>query len=346
MSTSPTGSLRCQQVAEGVWCATVPLASHLTSVNCYLLLDSNEAFLVDTGYVRDGGWEHIPVLMHAASVGPAQLRGVVFTHTHIDHVGHIRALDDWLGLPGHVHPDEDLTSAWAAQENRGLFEDWLAEQGVGEGVGVGTAERLRQVLKRGREPMPRRIQPIAHGQLLRIGKTVWQVLHTPGHTPGHVCLFRASDGTLITGDHLLPNESPNISVRPGQPYNPLGRYLAALRMVGELQARLALPGHGEPITDIKPLLNRRIDHHDRRLADVYALVSAAESTSFQVALGIKWVQAQKNFLELEPLHQFLALGETLAHLVALEAQGTVERTRTANVTVWRRAQMPPTRKVV
>jgi hypothetical protein len=59
-------------------------------------------------------------------------------------------------------------------------------------------------------------------------------------------------------------------------------------------------------------------------------------TSFQVALGIKWVHRQKHFLELESRHQFLALGETLAHLVALEADGVAERTRTAKTTMWSR----------
>lgn len=326
-----TGLLQCQQVADGVWRAAVPLPNRLVSVNAYLLANAGEAFLVDTAYVPGRDWGHIPRLMRAASVKPTQLRGLVLTHTHVDHVGHIRALEDWIGLSAYIHPDEELTSAWAAQENRGRFQGWLAEQGVD----TGTAARLGVVLARGREPMPRWPQPIADGQSLRIGTATWRVLHTPGHTPGHVCLFRESDGTLLTGDHILPNTSSNISVRPGQPYNPLARYLSGLRMIGELPNRLALPGHGQPIRDLEPLLLRRISHHDRRLADVTELTGATALTSFQVALGIRWVHRQKHFLELEPWHQFLALGETLAHLVALEAQGVVERTSSANVTMWR-----------
>jgi glyoxylase-like metal-dependent hydrolase (beta-lactamase superfamily II) len=326
MTTPP----RCHQVANGVWRAAVPLASSLASVNAYLLADSGEAFLVDTAFVPGRSWEHIPQLMRAASVGPEQLRGLLLTHTHLDHVGHIRALEDRLGLPGHLHPDEQLTSAWAAPENRTLFQDWLAEQGVDPA----TAARLLLVLDRGREPLPRHAQRVAHGQILRIGTDVWTVLHTPGHTPGHVCLFREADGTLITGDHLLPNDSPNISVRPGQPYNPLGRYLAALQMVGELPVRLALPGHGEPIDDIAALLRRRIGHHDQRLTDVKALLGETAMTCFQVALGIRWVHHSKHFSELDPRHQFLALGETLAHLVALEAHGTLKRTRSGSITLW------------
>lgn len=321
---------RCHQVADGVWRAAVPLPNNLASVNAYLLADAGEAFLVDTAFVHGQSWEHIPQLMRAASIGPGQLRGLVLTHTHIDHVGHIRALEDRLGLPGHLHPDEELTSVWAAPENRGLFQSWLDEQGVDPA----TAVRLLQLLERGPEPLPRHIQRVAHGQILRIGTAVWTVLHTPGHTPGHVCLFRESDGTLLTGDHLLPNDSPNISVRPGQPYNPLGRYLAALRMIGELPVRLALPGHGDPIVDIATLLNRRIRHHDQRLADVKALVGESAQTAFRVALGIRWVHRTKHFSDLAPRHQFLALGETLAHLVALEAYGTLKRTRSLDTTLW------------
>lgn len=326
-----TGRPGGQQVADGVWRAAVPLPNRLASVNAYLLADSGEAVLVDTAYVPGSGWEHIPGLLRAASVGPAQLRGLVLTHTHLDHVGHIRAIEDRISMPAYLHPDEELTSAWAAPENHDRFQDWLAEHGVD----IVTAGQLLTVTDRGREPLPRQPSPLAHGQLLRVGRATWRVLHTPGHTPGHVCLFRESDGTLLTGDHLLPNESPNISVRPGQPYNPLGRYLAALAMVGELPTRLALPGHGEPIDDVGPLLRRRIGHHEQRLADVTALIAAAELTGYQVALGIRWVHRQKHFSQLEARHQFLALGETLAHLVALEAHGSAERTRTAGVTRWR-----------
>jgi glyoxylase-like metal-dependent hydrolase (beta-lactamase superfamily II) len=325
-----TPLLNCEQVAAGVWRVAIPLPTRLASVNAYLLTDGGEAFVVDTAYVPGRGWEHIPLLMHAASVSPAQLRGLVLTHTHIDHVGHIRAIEDQFGRPAHLHPDEELTSAWAARENNGTFRHWLAEHGVD----AATIERISVVLERGREPLPRQGQRLAHGQLLRIGADVWQVLHTPGHTPGHICLFREADGTLLTGDHLLPNDSPNISVRPGQPPNPLDRYLAALAMIGELPVRLVLPGHGEPITEIAPLIRRRIAHHNRRLADVTELVSATVMTGFQVALAIPWVHREKHFLELEPRHQFLAFGETLAHLVALEAHGTVVRARRANTTVW------------
>lgn len=68
----------------------MPLANRLGGVNAYLLADSGEAVLADTAYVPGSGWKHIPGLLRAASVGAAQVRGLVLTHTHLDHVGHIR----------------------------------------------------------------------------------------------------------------------------------------------------------------------------------------------------------------------------------------------------------------
>lgn len=324
-------SFECRQVAEGVWSAAVPLAGRLVSVNAYLLADRDEAFLVDTAYVPGGDWEHVPELMKAASVDPAQLRGIVLTHTHIDHVGHIRSIENWAGVPAKMHPDEKLTSAWAAPESHGRFQAWLLEQGVDPE----TRSTIAVVLARGREPLPRWPEPVMHGQLLTIGTTTWRLLHTPGHTPGHLCLFRESDGTLLTGDHLLPETSPNVSVRPGQPFNPLGRYLNALRMIGELPVRLALPGHGLPITNMASIVLRRISHHERRLTEVGVLTGTAPLTGFEVALGMRWVHGQMHLLDLAPRHQFLALGETLAHLVALEARGILERTSMGAIVGWR-----------
>ena len=52
-----------------------------------------------------------------------------------------------------------------------------------------------------------------------------RVVWTPGHTPGHICLYDADHGVLLTGDHLLPRISPNIGLTPGSMDSPLASYL-------------------------------------------------------------------------------------------------------------------------
>ena len=89
------------------------------------------------------------------------------------------------------------------------------------------------------------------------GMPGWRWVHTPGHTPGHVCLFRAEDRVLLAGDALATVDADSFSgmlsrkqkiSRPAPPITP--DWDAAERSVKEiatLRARVLVPGHGKPM---------------------------------------------------------------------------------------------------
>lgn len=105
---------------------------------------------------------------------------------------------------------------------------------------------------------------VHHGEHLRLANREWQVLHTPGHTVDHLCLFDPETGTLLSGDHVLPTITPHVSgVRRG---DSLRSYLATLDLVGALDGvRLGLPAHGIPFDDVPGRVEAIKRHHEERM---------------------------------------------------------------------------------
>jgi glyoxylase-like metal-dependent hydrolase (beta-lactamase superfamily II) len=111
---------------------------------------------------------------------------------------------------------------------------------------------------------PEPSQRVHHGEHLRLANREWQVLHTPGHTVDHLCLFDPETGTLLSGDHVLPTITPHVSgVRRG---DSLRSYLATLDLVAALDGvKLGLPAHGVPFDDVPGRVEAIKRHHEERM---------------------------------------------------------------------------------
>lgn len=97
----------------------------------------------------------------------------------------------------------------------------------------------------------------------------WTCLHTPGHAPGHLCLHDAERGVLIVGD-MVASEG-TILIAPGE--GDLAMYLRQLARLLDLNATLALPAHGAPITDPPAIFSHYIRHRGMRQDKVIAALA-------------------------------------------------------------------------
>jgi glyoxylase-like metal-dependent hydrolase (beta-lactamase superfamily II) len=313
----------------GVYRAAEPFPEPLETVNCYLLAEGTDAMLIDTASAPGQRREHVRALLSLAGVRPQEVTAILLTHCHHDHAGGIGDLQHLTGAPVLFHKLEQLTLDEARELATGsaTLAAWMQEHGAPEPLAFELAGSLRW-------RAPERIespQLLSGGEQQAVGSQEWRVLHTAGHSPGHICLHEPKLGLLVTGDHVLPNESPNISVRPGQPADPLGSYLESLVEVRNLRPTLCLPGHGEPFGNLEELVDNQLHHHQLRLQDVRQALAGGMKTGFEVASEIPWVRRSKRLSDLDRRHGFLAFGETLAHLEYLEGTGEVERQGTAPV---------------
>ncbi len=168
-----------------------------------------------------------------------------------------------------------------------------------------------------------------HGERVRLAEREWFVVHTPGHTVDHMCLWDPETGTLLTGDHVLPSITPHVSgVRKA---DSLKSYLATLDLVASLDGvSVALPAHGHPFDDLRGRVAAIKEHHAERME---LLRNAG------LGLGPATVTSLSH--EVFPKRHWgtMAESETFAHLEHLVHAGEAERWEEGGMLVYRMA--PP-----
>ncbi|HJN77644.1 MAG TPA: MBL fold metallo-hydrolase [Myxococcota bacterium] len=142
----------------------------------------------------------------------------------------------------------------------------------------------------------------------------WEVLLTPGHTPGHLCLHR--DGEVVCGDMIASDGT--IVLDP--PEGDLALYLASLERLKALSPRVLHPAHGAPITDAVAKLDEYIDHRNHRTEQIRNALAAGAVDPLGV-VEIVYGDTIPRFV------YPLAARQAVCHLQWLEARGEVVRER-------------------
>lgn len=155
---------------------------------------------------------------------------------------------------------------------------------------------------------------------------------TPGHAPGHLCLFERSRGLLFAGDHVLLFTTPNVSKygQVGGP-NPLNEYLTSLRKIAALPVKLVLPSHGPAFTHLAERAIEIENHHHQRALAVYGALDGKALTPFEVSGIIPWSTNGVPWEKLPIFMQQMAMAETVAHLDYLQSEARVTQSVTDGV---------------
>jgi glyoxylase-like metal-dependent hydrolase (beta-lactamase superfamily II) len=313
-------------VAPGVWWIRMPLPFALDHINLWVLEDGDGWTLVDTGYGVEATWtlweRHFAQLLAGRPV-----KNIVVTHYHPDHVGSAAWLLDRTGAAFWMTTSEYL-SAHAAHDDVGGFD---RENTLGlftrNGLDAATVpEPLRKVngYARGVPSLPKSYRRMMHGDRLAIGGRDWEVITVFGHAPEHAALWCESLNVLISGDQVLPRITTNVGVWGNQPEaNPLALFLGSMDRFAHLPADArVLPSHDRVFHGLHARIAELRDHHERRLE---RLLAGCEHpiTAFE-ALPLLFKR------KLDEHQMTFAMGESIAHLHYLHAQGKVRREVDAN----------------
>jgi glyoxylase-like metal-dependent hydrolase (beta-lactamase superfamily II) len=166
-------------------------------------------------------------------------------------------------------------------------------------------------------------------ETLELGGRRLVVHWTPGHSPGHICLFDPDERLLFSGDQLLAETSPNIGLHPQSTPNPLDDYVVALQRLVELKPRVVFPAHGRRLEDAVEVVEGLVAHHERRKDRIVELVADREVSAWEIALEL-WGHRR------EIWERRMALQEGLAHLQSLAVAGRLEKLASPERVSWRR----------
>ena len=309
----------------------LPMADHaLRYINAYLIEGDDGYTLVDCGWGLPDVLGTLETALRDMGKRMGDIRWIVATHFHTDHYGLAGTIAKMAGAKLLMHHAD-----WAILDTRfrnvdaelARRDSWLARNGFSLD-GFVEEDRGRKFARRLTLRAPDR--DLIDGEVLRIGPHRFMVVWTPGHTPGHVCLFDEGRRVLLSGDHILPQITPHIGYWMEGDHDPLGTFLASLLKVQALGGKSALPAHREPIDDLPGRIEELIAHHHEREAQILAVLDGPR-TGDQIASKLSWRRNQSRYEDLPASERSFALVETLAHLEHLRANGIVEKSSAPNV---------------
>jgi len=312
--------------APGLHTFAVPIPGPLATVNIHLVELDEGYLLIDTGW-------NIPESLAALEQGLADhgvawtaIRTLLLTHLHPDHVGNATAVLERSGARLLMHRVDAANLALVAREGRSPFFDeaWRIA-GVPPALREKMDERFRGA-RRGATPLTP-AWDLEGGERIAVRHGTLEVVWTPGHSAGHICLYSPEHRYLISGDHILENITPNVGWRTG--HDMLAQFLDSIEVVQNLDVDWVLPSHGPPFQGHRARLAFMREHHDERCRRIREHI-AREPLTVQGLVERLWPR------RLGLIDHNLALLEVLAHLEYLRRRGPVSAEPLADGSlVWR-----------
>jgi glyoxylase-like metal-dependent hydrolase (beta-lactamase superfamily II) len=314
--------MRSTEIAPGLWRLEVALPGHsIGHVNSYALRSQEGILLIDTGWAVPESREALEGSLGDAGLSLSQVSRVLVTHVHADHSGMAGMLQQEVGAKVGMHERDVGQIASRFLEPQDLIEAtkvWTTEANVPQAMRQMAMVNVRNGKTRVVACRPDEL--IEDGQVISHGPFELVALHTPPHTPGHLCFYERSSGILFTGDMVLPRINHGPSFRPLSSANPFDEYVASLTRLSTLDMSQILPGHLEPIPAASDRIEELLHHHKGRLDSVRELLGAGANTTWEIASGLS---RSRRWEELPPRARLLAVGETYAYLRSLLFQGEV-----------------------
>ncbi len=316
------------EIAPGIYLLRLPIPDNpLEFVNCYLIQGKDGWLMVDIGWYTEETLHVLEAKLQELGLALTDLATIIVTHVHPDHFG-------LAGRVKEVSPNTRLLVhrwEWDFIEPRYIrFADLrkkmsalLNQHGVSPPELYDLDSASMAALQFVTVTLPD--EPLYGGEVISTGVYELEIIWTPGHSPGHICLYEPKNRLIFTGDHILPNITTNISYHVQSGENPLGDYIHALRKLENLEVASVLPGHEDPFNDLQERISQIVAHHEERKQEVCQVIKVGPRAAWEIAAVITWNLPGLTWNQFPPLQKRIALTETIAHLECLRWEGRVRR---------------------
>ena len=317
--------------APGLFTITLPMPWELESVNVHLVELEDGYLLVDSGVATEECFDSLErSLKTVPGFEWSKVRMLFLTHLHPDHIGLSWKILALSGARLMMHRAEVEYLTLITGENRNpYFVQAMTNAGVPEELQNKMDRSMREIRKQYHAHEPDWI--LEGGEQIPVRGGTLAVVWTPGHSPGHVCLYSREHRYLISGDHILEFITPNIGWHPNQ--DMLAQYLNSLELLRSLDVEWILPSHGGPFRGHRERIQATAEHHVARCDQIMSLIGREPLTAHGLVEEM-WKR------KLSPFHHHFAVFEILAHLEYLERRGKVaSETRTGGALYWEPAKL-------
>ncbi len=317
-----------EEVVSGVWKITLPIPFPLRTVNIYALVGRDGWALVDAAMGTPEARAVLAEGLERAGLELRDLRALVLSHHHPDHIGLSAELQEQSGATVYMHPIDAaiMQAMWHGEHQRSFAQanQFFRPHGMPPLEPTVSSQLPPEVLNFViRVPTAEAITCVEDGAEITLAGEHYRVIWTPGHSDGHIVLFRERDGLLLAADHVLPRITPNIGLYSEyNRANPLGDYIQSLEKVRHLPASLVLPGHGEPFRNLARRVRELIRHHAQRELEILSLLGRRPQHAYQLAEQVFGPRLKNDEA------RRMAVAEILSHLEHLRLGGYVRQERT------------------
>lgn len=308
-----------EEILSGIYRIEVPLPGNpLKAINSYIIQGQGRNLMIDTGMNRE---ECRTALESGLRQLGVDLRDtdIFVTHMHADHSGLVADLA------------VDGSTIYASRLDGPVINsgpDWEGMRRYAASSGF-PWDDLQKAIERHPAYKYRTSRHVDFklmddGDVVAAGAYRFRCIETPGHTRGHLCLYDEGYKLLVSGDHVLRDITPNISVWSSVE-NPLEQYLSSLDKVSILDVEMVLPGHRRAFRDLRVRVEELKRHHQARAEEVLSILENGPMSPFQIAARMTWDLTYRTFDEFPVQQKWFAGGEAVAHIRYLEEKGLVRQ---------------------
>jgi glyoxylase-like metal-dependent hydrolase (beta-lactamase superfamily II) len=298
-----------------------PLSS--MNINAYLIEGTEGNMLIDSGWNTPEAYGAMTGELKNYGFTLKDISHIVITHIHPDHCGLAGKIKQLSGA------DISMNEIEAGMMNsRYVDVDGLIKETLDLLLANGVPDNEASILSKASLPARNLVVPISEYKAIKGGDIIsfdpfeFTVLSTPGHSPGHISLYEPHKKLLFTGDCVLPEITPNISIHPQSGDNPLGDYFKSLEEIYNLEINFAFPGHGPAFTGIRQIIEAIMRHHKERNNAILHAIEGNTKTAYEITQEIPWmVDINKGYSFMNILNRRFAIMETMAHLEYLFKEG-------------------------
>ena len=315
------------EIVSGVHQLRIPFPEGMErQTNAYVIEGLKGNILVDCGWDSSEAVWAFREELRVDRLAFEDINWIVITHLHPDHYGLASKLRDLCSAKVIMHRgDAELI------DSRYVHADGLADETERMLVVAGTPPEEASEMREASMWARRFVTPVVPDVVVDTGDTVsngtfqFEVVHTPGHSPGHLGLYDPRKRRFFCGDHVLFDVAPHVGIDPQSGNDPAGEYIESLRELSDMPVSFVFPGHGPVFNSLSIRAEEILRQHGARKLQILSTLEEGLMTPYEVTVELGWrLDGQDvEYGDLPFRDRRAAVCEVLAWLKRLAIEGKV-----------------------